>query len=57
MRECLTAGGVLSGLLMTLVICMLTLGCTVKPRVSGGYHGTSGSGGEGAGSLIFSQPF
>ncbi len=45
-------------LLMVVVICLLMTGCTVKPRVSGAYHGTStSSGGEGAGSLIFSQPF
>jgi len=43
---------------MVVVICLLMIGCTVKPRVSGVYHGTStSSGGEGAGSLIFSQPF
>ncbi len=44
-------------LLLVILICLLTIGCTVKPRVSGAYHGTSTSGGEGAGSLIFSHPF
>ena len=45
-------------LLMVLMICLLMIGCTVKPRVSGTYHGTStSSSGEGAGSLIFSHPF
>ena len=45
-------------LLIVFVICLLMIGCTVKPRVSGTYHGSStSSGGEGSGNLIFSQPF
>jgi hypothetical protein len=45
-------------LLLVVVACLLLVGCTVKPHVSGAYHGTStSSGGEGAGRLIFSHPF
>lgn len=44
-------------IVMLLLVCLLVAGCTVKPRATGSYHGTSGSADEASGSLMLSHPF
>jgi len=45
-------------MVLSVLLCLFLLSCTVKPQVSGSYHGiSSSSGGEAEGRLIFSQPF
>jgi hypothetical protein len=47
----------LIGVVTAMTLCLVLTSCTVKPQVSGSYHGMSGASDEAAGNLMLSHPF